>query len=141
MSGAPEDKVYRFAGLSANQDNYRHIEAPQRGYVGKIVVTQAAGTLSGFTFDLYDSELAESGGSESLDASGLPALDPSVYQVIPTQTVASSARTGGLFGAAYPYRNLDDDYVGRKGRLVLRIRPAAAGDFHVGISFAAPVIA
>lgn len=140
MSGAPDDKVYKFAAVPAGQDNYYHLEAPQRGYVGRVVVTQVSGTLGGFSFDLYNTELAEPGGSESIDAFDEPRLHPSVYRVVPTQTVASSSRTGALYGAAYPFRNLDPDDAGRKGRLVLRINPANTGDFHVGVSFVAPVL-
>lgn len=140
MGGYPFDKTYRFPSLPGGQDSYLKLECPPQGFVSCLVVHQVDGTAGGFTATLYNSMLAVPGGSVATDDGGEGPLDPSVYQRL-SVTAAASARTASYAGEAVPYVNQDHHPLGRGRYLVLKVRPADAGTFHVGLAGANPMTA
>lgn len=105
------------------------ITVPHSGIISRLVVNQSAGTVDGYTVDIY-SKLSYAGTTISALGYGTdtsPGTQTVIGKVIPTLTVATSTAAGELFDIAYPYKNNDVDLRGAHRNLLhIIIDPGAA---------------
>ena len=109
------------------------------GFVNRLVVVQSAGTLSGFSVDIYDREEAAKGIAEiNYGDQERLLLDKEAHQVIPTQTAASGARSLSLFQGSYAFQNVDERMTLQGGSfrtgLWLVLTPATLGNATFDVS-------
>jgi len=105
------------------------IAVPYSGIISRLVVNQSAGTVDGYTVDIY-SKLSYAGTTISALGYGTdvtPGTQTVIGKVMPTLTIASSTAAGELFDVAYPYKNNDANLRGMHHNVLhIIIDPGAA---------------
>lgn len=137
----PYEKDFQFDAVSG-QDNFVELGMPHRGNVQKLVLVQLSGPLDGFDADLYNSRRAVAEIENSSESSMAAAVEPSIYQIVPTQVVAAAADRVMLMNVEHPYVNRDGTPTNPVRKLYLRIRPDGAGTkaFHLALGVDASLI-
>lgn len=132
----------------AGQENCIALEVPFRGFLQRLVVKQTSGTLSGYSFDLYDRRdacaiYAESSQADEDFENELQAKE--VHRLIATQTVAGGQAVSAQYGLSIGYENRDErlpDSRRATGKLYLSITPGGTGakTFAIGYTVASPTV-
>ena len=102
------------------------IEAASYGRLARIVVVQEAGSLDGFTVDIFNSTTAQSVSTPQIEK----------FRLVPTLTAAGSAAFVQSF-AIYPYCCADGSNYDRSREIFFKITPAVSNTgktFSVGIT-------
>ena len=106
------------------------LAVPRSGHIQRIVVNQSAGTLSGYTVELYSS--ATRAGSNltegyDIDNDGGIGTQAVIGKVTPTLNIGVGVADEQVFDISYPYNNRDPKSNGRFiGKLHLIIDPTGA---------------
>lgn len=108
------------------------VDFPSRSIISKIICIQNNGTPVAFTIDIFNSENACQGLSESdsegSDTGGLP---PDLYRVTPTLNSQSAGRflyfTDKDGGVGYEFFSQDHSRLGNKRKLFVKISPEGSG--------------
>ncbi len=124
----------------SGEDSFHELRYPHRGVITSLTVKQVDGTKSGYEFDLYRSQqvLPEVEGSSS--SAVTPAVDPALFEIVPTQTVAPAGDTIQLTNVEYPYQNADGSPSNPQRRLYVRLKPSGTGTktFQIAITATLP---
>jgi hypothetical protein len=84
------------------------VGVPYAGVIKRIVVNQSAGTLSGYTLEIYN-KLGYAGSTISYSSGTdiTPGTQSIIGKVTPTLTAGSGVAFEQVFDISYPYRNQD----------------------------------
>lgn len=111
-----------FAG-TAGQAAIIEVPAPHMGELRGCVLTQTAGTNSGFTAKLYTTSAAS------------PTYPLSHYLI---KDVSAAGAEFAAYDLNIAYMNRDGDPTNRPGYVYLRITPAASGNFALTLTVGTP---
>lgn len=132
--------------VSSSTQTCIELQAPTRGYLNRLIVTQVSGPTDGFSYDVYDREDAcESVSTDSVTPEDtVELLDPIVHKITPTKTVSASGSTGEDFEKSWYYENQDERQSPSrrlKGAIWLSLRPEGSEDktFHIAYTIANPL--
>lgn len=91
------------------------LPAPPRGILTRLIVKQTAGTLGGFSFDVYDRRQACEFTSLSVndpdaeEGGGVAqGLEPELHMIMDTVTVTAGNEVSAQYDLVRPYVNQDD---------------------------------